>query len=246
MKKSFIATALTIVTALSCTACGGKQEQTVNTAVNVPSSAEQLAQVEAYMYSRDYTNAIALATEVIDTEGPSAYALTLRGISYAKIEQQGDAYADLIEAVNINYSVETLVNLGNAERQFGHCERASDAFQKASILAPNDTQILTNLASAYLCYGALEQAVEIMNKTQQINPNDEILMTNWAIYYAMNDDYAQARVWAEKAIATNPSYPSAHQILSVACNKLGDSNCAQNEAQQYDRLLAPRRFDPNY
>lgn len=226
---------------LSALGCSPKAEP--QTAAGV-SSVDRLMEAEALMYERNYIHAIDIINSVIESEGPSAYALTLRGIAFAKTNKPNFAIMDLIEATRMDYSPTTLVNVGNAERMYGHCERAADAYQKALVLAPNDVEIMTNLASAYVCYGALDLAEAVFQKVYQFNQNNEILETNRAIFLAIKEEWGTARESAELAIRFNASYAPAYKVLSFICGKTGDSACYHEAERQHKIASLPKSANP--
>lgn len=224
---------------------GGKATQETVTAAS-PQQTDPIIQAELLVFDQEYTAAIKLLSRIIEDEGPTAYALTLRGISYAKMNLPYPAFADLVEATRIYYSVETLMNVGNAERMFGFCERAADAFRKASALQPNDYQILNNLASAYLCYGKIDLGLEALQEARKHHANDEILLTNLAIAHSMKQNFEEARRAVEDALRLNGSYMPAHRTLYQICVKTDDLACAQKANAQYESLKSarPRRTAP--
>ncbi|MBQ1265150.1 MAG: hypothetical protein IIY06_00070 [Proteobacteria bacterium] len=218
--------------------CPAKQD--VQTASSSLTSYDRLVQAESMMYELNYVKAIDLLNGIIENEGPSAYALTLRGIAYAKTNKPNFAILDLIEATRIDYSPNTLMNVGNAERMFGHCERAADAYNKALVLAPDDIEILTNLISAYVCYGAMDLAEAAFKKVASLNQTNEIIETNRATYWATKEDWNNARAAAELAIKMNASYAPAYKTLMYVCGKQGDNACHHEAERQHKIASLPK------
>ncbi len=187
-------------------------------------------------YNRDYQDAIDGATAIMNAEGESVEGLTIRGIALAKLNHPFDAFADLIAATKIDRCVFTLTNIGSALRMFGYCARAADAYEQALALAPNDPQLLINLSSAYLCYGDVEKAEEIFVKSLTSFPKDAVAYTNASIQKAIVEDYAQAKMAADKALAADAYYKPAYKMLSIACSNLGDKTCADEAKKRFNEL----------
>lgn len=243
MLRKYFCQFLACVCFLGIMGCASKTES--QTAAHSLTSSDKLLEAESLMYGRNYMKAIEILNGVIENDGPTAYALTLRGIAYSKSNKPNYAMMDLIEATHIDYSPMTLVNVGNAERMFGHCERAADAYNKALALAPNDVEIMTNLVSAYVCYGAFDLAEATFQKLNQFNLNSEILETNRAQYFSMKEDWQAARESAELAVKINPAYAPAYKVLMHVCGKMGDMAC-QNEAERQHKIATQPKSKVNY
>lgn len=239
MKRSLINAGFAVAL-LAAFGCSSK-DATVESASASNLNSAVLEEAEGLVYNQQYPQAIKLLNNYIDSNGNSAYALTLRSICYSKVNKPYFAMTDAIEATRINYSPETLVNVGNIERMFGHCERASDAYRQALVLAPGDYQIYANLASAYLCYGALDLAKGALDNANQLNPNDNIVLTNQAIYYVMSKDLDAARTSIDKAIALNPGYAPAYKVLENICGEKGDNSCVSDAKTQYNLARRPKK-----
>ena len=237
MSKSFISLLVSFVLALSCMACS-KSEPVSATATESykVSDGDPWLEVEAQFNSRNYNQAADMATALMESEGASVRGLTLRGVSYAKINKPYWAFYDLIDATKIERSANTLMNLGNALRMFGYCTRAADAYKEALALAPTDPQIIINISSAYLCYGAVADADLNYQKVFNNFPKDAIAYTTAGTLKALQEDYDQARKAAEKAINIDAFYNPAYKVLTIACRGLGDNACVKEAEKQYNSL----------
>ena len=191
-------------------------------------------EVEQMVYDGHFREAIEKSTELLNTQGKSVRGLTLRGIAYAKFGKQLDSYYDLIEASEMDRNVDTLMNIGNALRMYGHCDRALDAYKQALVMSPNNPEILINLTSAYLCLGDVELANQTIQQTFGNFPNDAIAYTNVAILKHMAGDFEEAKQAAQKAIQLDGSYVPAYQVLYRACLSLNDKACADDAKYQHN------------
>lgn len=243
-KTVLICSALSAFLAFSC---ASKETMSVGQGqTQTPIAAAQgllsLSHAEQLIIGKRYQEAVDIVTHVIESEGQSAYALTLRGVCWAKLNKPHFAFTDLIEATRIDYSSDTLVNIGNAERMFGHCERAADAYNKALILQPNDFQILVNLGSAYACYGESELSLAALDKARVINPNNEILWTNYAITYIGQGNFIEAQKAADMAISLNPSYFPIYKAKLQICKGLeADASCFTTAKDNYEKYKPAER-----
>ena len=236
----FIGIVCATILFVSCSSSNASSESSVTAADLALQSSDPWVEVENMVYDKDYKNAIKRATELMEVEGKSARGLTLRGIAYAKFNRQFEAYEDLIEVTEMDRSFDSLMNIGNALRMYGHCDRAGDAYRQALVLSPGNVEAIMNLTSAYLCMGDLEMA----NQTIKISieagtfPKDPVSYTNAAILKHQVGYAAEAREYAEKALQIDEDYTPAWQILYQACVSLGDSACYGNAKQQHDSRIS--------
>ena len=188
------------------------------------------------IYSANYRGAIKLATEVIDRDGKNVDSLTLRGIAYAKMGIPYPAYADLLEAVKMDRNVDTLINLGNALRMNGLCDRAIDAYKQALALSPDNPEIIINMTNAYICLADTDNANTLIQMTLANFPADAVSYTNVAIMKHLLEQYDEARRAAEMAIAADPYYRPAYQALYRICIDQKDNACKQEAEKQHNML----------
>ena len=203
---------------------------------NGTNSSSPYANATALFYAGKYKDCIDEVTNVMNASGESAEGLTLRGIAQIKMNKTYTAFRDLLVATQINYSPETLMNLGNALRMHGYCVRAADAYEQALKLRPGDPKLLVNLTSAYLCYGNIEAANDSYRQLVGKLPSDPIALTVAGTISSMADNHDQARLAAQKALEFDANYRPALKLLSSACNFLGDKDCADNANKQYNFL----------
>ena len=221
--------------ALMLAACSSAGAQ--NTTSSALRTDDPWADVETMMYDANYQGVEDEATKRMNRDGKSVAGLTLRGIAYAKLEKQFLAYDDLIEATQMDRNVDTLLNIGNALRMYGHCDRASDAYKQALALSPGNVEVLMNLTSAYLCMGDMELADQTIQQTLSNFPKDAVSYTNMAIIKHMANQPAEAREAAQKALNADEDYVPAWQVLYRACVALNDKACADDAQRQHNTRI---------
>ena len=229
---------------ISCSSSNA-QSESVTAADAALQNSDPWVEVENMVYNADYKGAIAAATDLMDAEGKSVRGLTLRGIAYAKYNKQFNAYEDLIEATEMDRNFDTLMNIGNALRMYGHCDRASDAYRQALVLSPGNVEAIINLTSAYLCMGDLDMANQTIQESFAYFPKDAVAYTNVAILKHMSGDAEEARQAAKKALQADENYTPAWQVLYQACVSLGDKACYTDAKQQHDSRIGMIRKSAN-
>ena len=176
-----------------CASCSSsKTEVTPKAPVQEVTVASPYAEALDLFYAHRYKESAESATRVLDAQGSSLEGLTIRGLAYAKANLPKYAIVDLLKAVKMEYSVETLVNLGNALRSFGFCARAVDAYQHALSLDPGNPYILINMTSSYLCLEEVDMADATFVKAIPNLPQDAVAFTNAAILKDMQQDIPEA------------------------------------------------------
>ncbi len=249
--KNCLKIALTLICALSAVACSSSKNEPAAAPVAATSSALEESQPAAeaneyqtvldYIYRADYREAITLATQLMDRDGKSLDALTMRGIAYAKLGEPYPAYADLLEATQMERSVDTLLNLGNALRMNGLCDRAIDAYKQALSLSPDNPEVIINMTNAYICLDDPDNANALIQSTLANFSPDAIWYTNAAIIKNIQQQYDEARKAAELAISIDPNYRPAYQALYQICVNQKDAACKQ-EAQKQHNILRGQVF----
>lgn len=213
----------------------GKSEPVAATS-NALTEADPYANATSLFYSGKYKEAIDAVTAVMNEQGETPQGLTIRGIAQIKMNKTFSAYRDLLAVTQMNYSADSLMNLGTALRMGGYCVRAADAYEKALSLRPGDPKILVNLTSAYLCYGDFDAANQTYAQLVGKLPSDAIALTVAGTMSAMAENYEQTRTAAQKALEYDAYYRPAYKLLSLACTHLGDKNCGTEAERQYKFL----------
>ena len=236
--KKIIQLVLIVLCTLLAAACSKKSE----TPAEPVTVAEEAIEVNDYqtisdmIYRADYSDAIDLATQVMERDGKSVDGLTLRGIAYAKYNKPYMAYADLLSAVQMDRNVDTLLNLGNAMRINGLCDRAISAYKDALSISPGNVEIIMNLTNAYICLDDIDNANAMIQTIFSDFPQDAVAYTNVAIIKNIMKQYPEARKAAEMAIAADPNYRPAYQALYQICVNTQDAACKQDAKKQYNIL----------
>lgn len=220
-----------------CASCSSsKTEVTPEAPVQEVTVASPYAEALDLFYAHRYKESAESATRVLDAQGNSLEGLTIRGLAYAKANLPKYAIVDLLKAVKMEYSVETLVNLGNALRSFGFCARAVDAYQHALSLDPGNPYILINLTSSYLCLEEVDMADATFVKVIPNLPQDAVAFTNAAILKDMQQDIPEALKAAKIAVQYDALYRPAYKVLSRALYASGDRQAGAEADKQYTQL----------
>ncbi len=134
--------------------------------------------------------------------------------------------------------------LAQAQHQLdqGHTDAARALFQQAWQLDPNRWESNANLAEMDLNAGDLKGAYPYLDKLQQINPDSPVGNFLVARYWFAEKQYAQARVYAEKAETSRPDNSELRVMLGDIYSQLGEKQKAVQEYQEALRL-APGRQD---
>ena len=107
---------------------------------------------------------------------------------------------------------------------------------------PNRWESNANLAEMDLNAGDLKGAYPYLDKLQQINPDSPVGNFLVARYWFAEKQYAQARVYAEKAETSRPDNSELRVMLGDIYSQLGEKQKAVQEYQEALRL-APGRQD---
>lgn len=226
--------AILLTAVMLCIGCSKDKEVEI-----VPAAAPENSPVDKALdlvYNMDYLDAINYATDVMNNEGESVEMLTVRGVAHAKMNRQYDSFRDLNAAVKLEHSAYTLFNLGNSLRMFGHCVRAADAYEAALALEPANQAIMLNLVSAHVCYGNTDAASEVFLKLVSNFPQDATAFTTAAILKATVDSFDESITAAKKAVSIDATYKPAYKVLEMACQRAGDTACAQQAQAEYTKL----------
>jgi tetratricopeptide (TPR) repeat protein len=87
-------------------------------------------------------------------------------------------------------------------------EEALNAYNKAVILDPDNSDAWQNQAGALAKANKLDEAIESYNKAIQLAPNQPVFVYNRGCAYCSKGDYAKALADLEKAVTMNPQFKS--------------------------------------
>jgi tetratricopeptide (TPR) repeat protein len=173
------------------------------------------------------TGCIALWGQSADAgavEGLAACSAGDQAMAAGQWETAADLYTECIRAGPARFEI--LSNLATAQSHLGRMQDATDSYEKALLLAPDNPKVEFNLAVTFVKEGKYNAAVEHLSKLQRSAPDlryEELL----AFCYYHLGHYSLAARAAEKVQAVQPDDPANALILGSAYTRLG----------QYDQAL---------
>lgn len=138
------------------------------------------------------------------------------GTVYLRMGSLAEAEASLKEAVRLDpFYDAALGNLGLLYASSGRNQLAQSAFVEALRIAPNSPVALSNLARFRFNAGDYDGAIELLTKLTALRPASAEAHTDLAHAYFLQDDVENARRAAQRALAIDPQYGRAQQILDA-------------------------------
>jgi tetratricopeptide (TPR) repeat protein len=98
-----------------------------------------------------------------------------------------------------------------------------------------------SLGNTYFALGLIAEAEASYRRSLELNAQQGVALAGLARLAASRGSYADARMWAEQALAVLPGFPDA--VLSLASAELGERRAAEAEAR-IRALLEDRRLTP--
>ena len=109
-------------------------------------------------------------------------------------------------------------------------ERARELFARALLINPNSAMALVLSGWIEIMCGNLDEGRERLERAQRLNPRDPrgwLMAGARAILAVIEEDYAEALKWAERALAQNRRFAVALRTAAVAQVKLGQRERAR-------------------
>ncbi|WP_431272457.1 tetratricopeptide repeat protein [Dankookia sp. P2] len=114
-------------------------------------------------------------------------------------------------------------------------ERARELFGRSLLLNPHSAMALTLAGWIEIVCGNQGTGREMLARAQRLNPRDPrswLLSGAMAIAAVVDEDFARAASWAEKALVQNRRFAVALRVLAVALVKLGQPERARQVVQE--------------
>lgn len=114
-------------------------------------------------------------------------------------------------------------------------ERARELFSRSLLINPNSAMALTLAGWIETMCGNLSAGREMVAHAQRLNPRDPrgwLMSGVMAIAAVIDENYAEAVRWAERALAQNRRFAVALRVLAVALVKLGHQDRAKQVVQE--------------
>jgi len=112
--------------------------------------------------------------------------------------------------------------------------RARELFARALLINPNSAMALVLSGWIEIMCGNLDEGRERLERAQRLNPRDPrgwLMAGARAILAVIEEDYAQALTWAERALAQNRRFAVALRVAAVAQVKLGQREQARKTVE---------------
>lgn len=140
-------------------------------------------------------------------------------------------YFDLSIEANPFENEQPWYNKAYAFEQLGNIEKATENYQKALDINPNNMDVITSFAQMKFAQGNLREAINLNKKIMLINPATDLPYINIGNFYMQLQDTTQAIHYWELAVRKVPQYRLA-KTLSAHFQAHGD----KQKALYYSRL----------
>jgi TolB-like protein/Flp pilus assembly protein TadD len=114
-------------------------------------------------------------------------------------------------------------------------ERARELFSRSLLINPNSAMALTLAGWIETMCGNQGAGREMVARAQRLNPRDPrgwLMSGVMAIAAVIDENYAEAVQWAERALAQNRRFAVALRVAAVALVKLGEQDRARQVVQE--------------
>jgi tetratricopeptide (TPR) repeat protein len=147
---------------------------------------------------------------------------------YYAIGRRNDALA-LLEPLALNLPSDSAAQWlvrGMMARVKGDISEAIDLYKRAQAIAPDDTEILYRLRGALLDAGRYQEGLQVALSEAGLEGTKEVYLAV-ASAYRLTQNYADAQVWAIKALDLDANWWPAYNELGIASCLAGQPEQAQ-------------------
>ena len=194
---------------------------------------------------RDWTHAFFYADELHREAPDDPEVLVLRGTIYRERGLDGEAEADLNEAIHLGDLPEAHAALGIMYDMTGRGELAEPHHQRAVMLAKNNPAYLNNLGFSLFLRHKNQEAIAAYQRAVRMSPVTPRIRTNLGFAYAAVGDFPRAA--REFEMGGPPA--DAKNNLGLAYERKGDLTNAYAlyiEALHLDPRCSPARANLVY
>jgi len=118
--------------------------------------------------------------------------------------------------------VAALQTMGLVQADRGNYEKALGYLHRASMHAPDETNILTALSGVYLQLGASRMAARSLEQARRLSPGDAGVLVTLGEIYREEKEYEQAIDAFKSALASEPGYAVAEIGLAMNLVQTGE------------------------
>ena len=114
-------------------------------------------------------------------------------------------------------------------------DRARELFSRSLLINPNSAMALTVAGWIETMCGNQDAGREMVARAQRLNPRDPrgwLMSGVMAIAAVIDEDYAEAVRWAERALAQNRRFAVALRVVAVASVRLGEQDRARQAVRE--------------
>ena len=114
-------------------------------------------------------------------------------------------------------------------------DRARELFSRSLLINPNSAMALTLAGWIETMCGNQDAGREMVARAQRLNPRDPrgwLMSGVMAIAAVIDEDYAEAVRWAERALAQNRRFAVALRVVAVALVRLGQHDRARQAVRE--------------
>ncbi len=165
----------------------------------------------AYLRIGDNAKALPEFQKVVEIASDNPMGYEGLGSVYLREGKWAEAIPEFTKALNIAPDSPTYSNLGTAYFFMKNYDQATQMYDKAVAMTPNDEQLQGNLGDAYRWSGHSDQAAAAYGKAislafqeLQINPRSANIMGDLGLLYAKKGDAANALQYTNQARAISP------------------------------------------
>lgn len=227
-----------------------KAIKTFNKALKLaPRSSVTLTNIGAvYLKIGNRDEAAKFFDEAVDANPDYANAWNMRGVMYFRESDFDKAKENFRKAHELfpdnktvlnnlatvyrqedNRNVEDWRQLGTAYEkiQFKGSDKATECYNKALELAPDNAAAWNSLAGLYYGMENYDKAIECYSKALSLSPTDYVIRQNLAFAYLRAENYSKVAEFFNKSLELAPKKTNSHYGLGVAYHKLGDNENAE-------------------
>jgi Flp pilus assembly protein TadD len=173
------------------------------------------------------------APDITDTELRALNAYN-HGVRTAIPEEKTRAYTMAVTLLPAFF--EAWFNLGVAETSRGNLPAALAAYDKATILRPEDMRVLRNVGRLYLRQKDYAAAVEVFDRVRKTRPGDPQAHNDYGVALRRLGRPEEAARAFQDALKADSAYASAHYNLALNAADRGDLAMAEDHLERFLEL----------
>ena len=127
-------------------------------------------------------------------------------------------------------------NLGSELVRRGRIAEATEHFEAARAIAPNEPEPYSNLGDLLLRSGRLDEAMDRYREAIRVDPQSVSSLNGMGVLLAMQGNYTGSVSYLQRALRLDPNYAIAHRNLGNALRITGDLDGALDHYRDAVRL----------